>query len=157
MFRNKIPNPSKARRLEQKGDRFFEKDKFEKALQCYRDSAKFDPDRSEIYQKLSTTLEKTDKEWTQEDFEESMSWTMRQQELENPDIKWIHQKFSNEYQAVQKLLQQLMLLNNPEDEQGIIIQILNYQEKAALPILDFLLAMKNLAQHGTPPASSEEL
>ena len=155
MFRSKIPNPNKARRLEQKGDKLFGRDQFEKALEYYRKSAKFDPDRAEIYQKLATALEKTEKEWTQEDFEESMSWTMRQQELEHPDIKWVHQKFTIEYQAVQKLLQQLMLLQNPEEEQDLITQILLYEEKAALPILDFLVAMKNIAHRGTPPSSEE--
>lgn len=155
MFRSKIPNPDKARKLEQKGDKNFEKNQFEKALQFYRKSAKFDPDRAEIYQKLSAAMEKTEKEWTQEDFEESLSWTMRQQELENPDIKWVHQKFTTEYQAVQKLLQQLMLLQNPEAEQEIIVQILSFEEKAALPILDFLVAMKNVAQRGIPPSSEE--
>jgi tetratricopeptide (TPR) repeat protein len=151
MFQSKIPNPSKARKLEQRGDQLFQKDKFEKALHQYRESAKFDPDRPEIYQKLATTLEKTGREWTQEDFEESMGWTMRQQELENPDIKWVHQKFTPEYQAVQKLVQQLMLLENPEAEQPIISQILSFEDKAALPVLDFLLAMKNLAHRDAPP------
>jgi hypothetical protein len=151
MFRSKKPNPSKARKLEQKGDRLFGKNKFAGALQQYRDSAKLDPDRPELYQKLATTLEKTEKEWTQEDFEESLGWTMRQQELENPELKWVHQKFTTEYQAVQKLLQQLMLLENSEAEQQVITQILLFEEKATLPILDFLLAMKNMAHRGPPP------
>jgi tetratricopeptide (TPR) repeat protein len=151
MFRRKKLNPNKARKLEQKGDQFFEKGKFEKALDCFRKAEKLDPERPEIYQKLSTTLEKTAREWTQEDFEESMGWTMRQQELENPDIKWVHQKFTVEYQTVQKLLQQLMLMQNPEEEQQVITQILLFEEKAALPVLDFLLSMKNLAHRGAPP------
>jgi tetratricopeptide (TPR) repeat protein len=155
MLRNKTPNPNKARKLEKKGDELFKKGKFEKALQQYRESEKLDPERAEIYQKLSQTLEKVGREWTQEDFEESMSWTMRQQELEHPEIKWVHEKFTTDYQAVQKLVQQLMLLQDTELEQQIITQILSFEAKATLPLLDFLVSLKTMA-HKAPASPVEE-
>ena len=155
MLRNKIPNPSKARKLEQKGDQLFKKEKFEKALEQYREAEKLDPDRPEIYQKLSLALEKSGREWTQEDFEESMSWTMRQQELEHPELKWVYQKFTTDYQAVQKLVQQLMLLQDQELEQQIISQILSFEDKATLPLLDFLISLKTMAHKPQEPPAEE--
>lgn len=155
MFGSKIPNPRRALRLQNKGDKFFQNEKFERALEFYRKSQKWNPERPEIYRKLNSTLEKIDREWSQEDFEESLSWTMRQQELENPELKWVYQKFSVEYQNIHKLLRQLMLINNPEEEQKILVQILEYEEKAALPLLDFLLSMK-IAAHKGPEEPAEE-
>lgn len=155
MFRSKIPNPKKAQKLEKKGDRFFQKEKFEKALQYYRKSQKWDPNQPQIYQKLTESKGKIDKEWTQEDFEESMDWTMKQQELEHPEIKIVHQKFTQEYQAVQKLVQQLMLVPTADEEQQIITQILEYEEKAPLAVLDFLVSIKTLAHRGPPQPPDE--
>ncbi|MDX1387466.1 MAG: tetratricopeptide repeat protein, partial [bacterium] len=89
MFFNKGPNPNKAAKLEKKADRLVQKGKFQKALKLYRKSESLDPDRPQIYQKLHETFQKIEREWTQEDFELSMTWTMRQQELEHPEIKQV--------------------------------------------------------------------
>lgn len=142
MFRDKIPNTKKAQRLEKKGDRCIAKGKIDQALKYYEKSEKYDADRPGIYQKLIDTFEKVEKEWTQEDFDRTMSWTMRQQELEHPEIKQIHEKFTQEYQAVQKLLQKLMITEIPEEEIQIVTEILTFGEKAPQPILDFILSIK---------------
>ena len=146
MFRDKIPNPRKALRLEKKGDRLHAKGKLDKALQFYEKSEKYDPERPEIYKKLIQTLEELDQEWSQEDFDRSMTWTMRQQELEHPEIKQVHEKFTDEYHAVQKLVQKLMIIPGPEEEVKIISEIISYGEKAHLPVLDFILSIKKVAQ-----------
>ena len=95
-------------------------------------------------------------EWTENDFEDSMTWTMRQQELENPEILQVYEKFSKEYQEVQKLVQTLMLSAEPQEEGKIIHQILEYREKASLPILHFLLSVKKASSPSAGQESNED-
>lgn len=147
MFLKKIPNPKKAKRLETKADQQMMREKWGKALQYYEKSQLYDPENPDIYPKLNLALEKSKETWSQEDFEKSMSWTMKLQELENPQIKSVYEKFSAEYQEIQKLIQQLMLSLTEEEEIKITNQIIAYGDKAHRPILDFLLSIKKLGNN----------
>jgi len=146
MFKSKVPNPKKALKLEKKGDLLFNKGKFQKALKKYQKSESLNPDRPEIYKKLTETFNQMDVDWTEEDFNESMTWTIRQQELENPEVRQVYEKFSTEYQAVTKLVQQLMVSPDSNTETKLKDKILTFDKEALLPLLDFLLSIKQLAQ-----------
>lgn len=160
MFVKKGPNPKKALKFEAKGDRLSAKGKYRKALLIYEKSQQKNPDNPDIYKKLCETLNKFEHEWTEEDFSKSMTWTMKEQELENPQMKLVHEKFTVEYMEVQKLVQKLMLAPNKELETRFINKIITYGDKAQLPVLDFLLSLKNIASQEIPgeepPAGSPE-
>lgn len=151
MFGKKGPNPKKAAKLEKKGDRLLAKGKFQKAHQYYRKSEALDQERPEIYQKLHDSFQKIDQEWTQEDFEQDMAWTMRQQELENPEIKGVIERFSPEYQEVEQLIQKLMVPSDEKFEAEIVEQIIAYGDAAHRPMIDFLLTLKKMSLEPTPP------
>lgn len=150
MWFRKGPNPNKAAKLEKKGDRLAARGKFQKALKFYQKSEVLAPDRPEIYQKLHETFQKIDREWTQEDFEISMTWTMRQQELEHPEVKQVYEKFTPEYQEAQRLFQRLMISQDQEEEARIITEILEFGETGQMAAIDFILSIKKIAQG--PPA-----
>jgi tetratricopeptide (TPR) repeat protein len=142
MFRSKTPNPQKALSYEKKGDKLLEKGKTRKALIQYQKSEALDPERPEIYQKLVDTLNQLEDSWSEQDFSNSMAWTMRQQELQNPAIILEYQKLSPEYSEVQKLVQRLLLEPEEAMETQLIQEILAYGEKAPLPLLHFLISLK---------------
>ncbi len=141
-------NYSKALKLEKKGDKLVSKGKFREALIAYQESEQNFSEREEIYQKLIETLNKIEDEWSEEDFSASVTWTMRQQELQNPKIKRVHEQFSLEFQEVQKLAQQLMIATEKDMEEDLIDKIINYQEKATLPLIHFILTFKEFALRG---------
>lgn len=151
MSEKKNPDLSKALKHESKGDKLFSKDKFRQALEEYRKSEALNPDRLQIYEKLIETHRRFEHEWVEEDFSNSLTWTMRYQELQNPDLKWVHDTFTPEYQEVQKLLQALMINPDPQMEPEIIRKILSFGEKAALPLIHCILSIKKLSQESPSP------
>lgn len=142
-------------KYEKKGDQLVRKGKLRQALEKYEISEKLDPNRAEIYQKLIDTLNQMDVSWTEADFNRSMNWTLREQELKNPELKQIYEKFSAEYQAVQKLIRQLMLAPPGDAENQLIQAIIEYGEKAHLPLLDFLLSLKKMGGSPLEPEAKE--
>lgn len=157
MFFKRSPT-EKAQALEKKGDRLFAKEKFSKAFQTYEKSWEWDSERPSIYPKLIESFEKLDREWTQEDFELTLSWTMRQQELENPEIKHVHEKFTPEYQEVQKLIQQFLVSPTDVESQALREKILANHELATSALLDFLQRIKeNIQQDLSGKFEKEDL
>ncbi len=154
METNPKPDLKKALKFEEKGDKLVKKGKFREALAEFRKSEGLNPNRIEIYRKLIETLNRFEHEWKEEDFSNSMIWTMRRQELENPQIKWVHETFTLEYKEVQQLVQRLMVALDQKVEDGLIEKILTYGERATLPMLHFLLSIKALASQ--PPSESKE-
>jgi tetratricopeptide (TPR) repeat protein len=152
MFKNK-PNPEKALKLEKKGDKLLEKGKFRKALAQYQKSEALNPERKEIYEKMNKALSGFEHEWSEEDFSNSMGWAMKLQELQNPQMKRVHEKFSAEYHEVQKLVQRLMVAVDAELELQLVEKIIAYGDKAHLPVLDYLLSIKALASR---PSEAQE-
>jgi hypothetical protein len=150
----KKPDPKKALKHEAKGDKLFGKEKYREALKEYQKSETFDPSRPEIYEKLIETHGRYQHEWVEQDFSDSLSWTMRRQELQNPQIKWVHETFTPEYQEIQKLIQGLMAAMDPEREGALTTKILDFGPKAVLPLVHFLLSLKALAHSGLPGAEA---
>ncbi|MCE9623876.1 MAG: hypothetical protein K8R69_00245 [Deltaproteobacteria bacterium] len=145
----KKTDPKKALKHESKGDKLVGKGKFRDAMSEYQKSEALNPDRVEIYDKLIETQGHLENEWEEEDFANSMTWTMRRQELQNPHIRLVHETFSVEYREVHQLLQRLMMAPNEEQENTVIEKILQYGERAGLPMLHFLLSIKALARQNT--------
>ncbi len=154
MIKQKKTDPKKALKFESKGDKLVGKKKFREALKEYEKSESLNPERVEIYDKLISTHSLFEHEWREEDFSNSMSWTMRRQELQNPQIRLVHQTFSVEYREIQKLLQVLMTAADPDTENRLIERILGFGEQANLPMLHLILQVKALAteQLETPPS-----
>ncbi|MFO1464532.1 MAG: hypothetical protein U1F66_12230 [bacterium] len=157
MSQNPKTDPKKALKHEGKGDKLAGKGKFREAMTEYQKSEGLNPDRVEIYDKLIETQGCIDEqEWKEEDFANSMSWAMRRQELQNPQIKLVHETFSLEYKEVHQLLQRLMGALGEAQENALIEKILEYGERANLPMLHFLLSIKALArQNAEAPGGSE--
>ncbi len=139
-------DPKKAKKHESKGDKLAGKGKFKEAIAEYRKSEGFDSARVEIYDKLIETQNRIKEEdWHEEDFADSMTWTMRRQELLNPQLRLVHETFSVEYREVNRLIQALMAAASEEQESKIIDAILSYGEKSSLPLIHFMLSIKSMA------------
>lgn len=155
MSKSPAADPKKALKHESKGDKLAAKGKFRQAIEEYQKSESYDSERPEIYEKLVNTLNRFEHEWNEQDFSNSMTWTMRQQEILHPEMRWVHETFSVEYKEVQKLIQRLMIAMGTEVENKLVNEILNYGEKANLPMLHFLLSLKAVA--ATPPPTEGPL
>lgn len=149
-------DPKKALKHESKGDKLAAKGKFRQAIEEYQKSEMLNPDRAEIYEKLVETLNQFEHEWSEQDFSNSMTWTMRRQEILNPGMKLVHETFSVEYIEVQKLIQRLMLALGPDVENRLVDEILSYGERANLPMLHFLLSLKAVAGAPPPPEGASD-
>ena len=146
----KKTDPKKALKHEAKGDKLAKKEKFREALKEYRLSEAMNPTRPEIYEKLIETHKSFEHEWVEQDFTDSLTWTMRKQELQNPRIRWVHETFSVDYQEVKTLIQGLMTAFDPETEVKLMEKILDRGDKAVLPLLHFVLSVKSIAQGPSP-------
>lgn len=135
----------KAKEHESKGDELAGEGRFKDAVAEYRKSESLDS-RVEIYDKLIETQNRIqEEEWREEDFADSMSWTMRRQELLNPRLRLVHETFSVEYRDVSRLIQSLMAAGSEDQESNFIDAILAYGPKANLPLIHFMLSIKSMA------------
>lgn len=152
-------DPKKALQHESKGDDLVRQGKFREAVAEYKKSEALNPERPEIYEKLIETHAHHEAEWSEEDFSDSMTWTMRRQELQNPRLRLVHETFSVEYREIHRLLQSLMMAGGEEQENQCLEKILEYGETAVVPMLHFLLSIKSLTEQnpdfdpGSDPSS----
>lgn len=149
-------DPKKALKHEEKGDQLAAKENFREALAEYIASESLDPTRPEIYEKLIETHKRFEHEWVEQDFTDSLTWTMRKQELLNPQIRWVHETFTVEYQEVKTLIQGLLAAMDPETEVRYMEKILAHGDKAVLPLLHFALSVKSVAQNAPLPETGPE-
>ncbi len=145
----------KALHWENKGDQYFEKQQYEKAMEAYRKSSELNPDHPGIYEKLTRTQDLLGSEWNEEDFSETMFWVMKRQELENPQIKDLHETLSVEYAEVKALILK-MLATSSELRNSYIEKIKSYEQKAVLPLLHTLISLTEMAQQVANNSESEE-
>lgn len=144
MKTKKKKGSDRAQVTEEKGDNLFHSGNYEKALEQYRKSQAADPQNSRIYDKLITTHEKVIDVWKDKDFSESLSWTMKKQELENPKLKRVHAQMEPEWKEVSGLIQQMMKDQDEKCETEIIEKIVSYRDKALYPLLEVLLSLKRV-------------
>src|SRR5262245_55362795 len=119
------PDPKKAGRLIDAGDRHTKRKQLAKALKAYRDALKADPNNPLLYQKLIETKERMPEEWSEEDFSETMAWTMKKQELENPTLKDVHEVLTPEYHEIRQTIVK-MITTPPEMRDPLIAKVKGY-------------------------------
>lgn len=100
---------TKAETAEEKGDKAYAKKKYARALGHYRKAQKSNPGNAAIYEKLVNAHRQKPGEWTEADFAESLEWTMKKQELENPSLKKVHERLDPD-KAKAALLEILLTL-----------------------------------------------
>lgn len=140
----KKKNKIKLQQNEEKGDKYLKKKNFKKALQNYRKVLELDENYLPVYDKLIEAHTKIKSEWSDADFSDSLSWTMKKQELENPQVKRIHAQLEPEWKEVFKLIQQLMAAKDEKSETDCVEKIAVCRDKAVYPLIEVLLSFKKL-------------
>ena len=146
MLGRKTSKFDQALRLEKKGDQFFDRGKFAEAFKYYQRAEALNTERPEIYRKLQETFERLDQDWSEEDFSLSMSWTLRQQQLENPGLIQVYEKFSPEYKMIYATAQRLLVTPPGPLEDELKNELFALGDKATLPLLDLILEIKKILQ-----------
>ena len=131
-----------AKQLETKGDKLFKQEKYAQALKAYEAAAGCDSENPELYQKLIETHGRSTEEWNVEEFTRELAWTMQQQELENPRLTRLHEQLSPEFKTITELIFQLAATAEEEAEEVCIDQIMAHGEKALVPLIQFIRALK---------------
>ncbi|MBU4484248.1 hypothetical protein KKA47_02375 [bacterium] len=139
----KKQNPDKAKKLEAKGDNLFNKGKHKRALKKYKKALKYNSECSSLYEKLIQAQDQVGGEWGKEEFSESLDWLMKKQEIENPNLKQVHERLTPEWELVSDLIIKLINVKNMEDQDKLIRKIRDFGEAAVQPLIDFILSMKN--------------
>jgi len=128
------------------GDLHRNQKKYKKALSSYEAALKIDPKQVTVYDRLIETHQMLDHEWTNEDFTKSLEWTMKKQELENPQIKRIHAKLAPEWKKIIALIERLLQSLDDTADIVIIEQIASYGDRAIYPLIEALLSIKHKRQ-----------
>lgn len=138
----------KADKYETAGDALVAKGDYKKALKRYRQAAKEDPDRPCLYDKLVEAHEKSKGDWKKEDFAESLSWTMRKQELEEPAIRQVHAKLLPEWKKAVEMA--LKVVGAPDDEKlpKLIEELVAMGEIGTRVLIELLRLAKNSNERG---------
>lgn len=147
-------DPKKAASLEAKGDQLAEKEKFQKAMKAYRGAQEANPENPAIYEKLVETQMHLKEDWDEKEFFESMTWTMKKQELENPGLSEVYETLGPEYREIQSIITQ-MLVTEPEAREPLIQKIKGFGIKALRPLLDTLLSIDAMARGIVPSQPSD--
>ncbi len=127
-----------------KGDKHASKNKFDKALKEYKKAKDLDPENKEIYSKLVDTHKKATIEWNETDFTESLEWTMKLQELENPKMKRLHAQMTPEWKRINGLIRLLLETKEEAEETDFVEKISAYGKEAVYPLVEFILQFKRL-------------
>lgn len=136
----------KAKTFASKGDKLFAKKKFRAAYDFYKKAFFFDETSLALCEKLIKVMDEFKDDWSEEDFVENVYWAMRSKELSDPTFKRIHFRAEPEFQAVTRLVQNMLKANTKETETKAVEAIVAYGEKALYPLIEFILTFKNLAQ-----------
>ena len=154
-FFKKSPN-EKANDLEQKGDRLLAKGNFAKAYQCYHQAVELDESRSHLFDKLIQILEDNQDEWDEEHFAHSVHWQMQKQEAEDPTFKRIHARNDPEHQIITSLIKNMLSAKTQKEETEFIEEIAEFQGLATYPLIDFILAFKEISSKPKTSKQNDE-
>lgn len=139
------PDPKKADKLEAKGDKLFAKGKYKKALEKFKKALEYDPDRTNLYDKLMQAHDQTSKEWEVGDFIDSVEWAMKKQEGENPAIKKVYAKLAPEWDEAKSLLLQIISASDENEIELFTKKLCSFGELGTRAAIDMLLDIKNAA------------
>lgn len=112
----------KALKFEAEADKLASKGKYKQAIKKYEKALKHDPDRSGIYDKLVSVRDKMPGEWEVSDFIESVSWTMKKQELDEPIMRQVHAKLSPEWQKASDLALKVLIASEDDKDLPKLIE-----------------------------------
>jgi len=144
---------TKADRLEAAGDRLASKGQYKKALKKYQEAAKQDPNRLSLYDKLVDARDKMGDEWQMDDFVESLSWTMKKQELEEPAIRQVHAKLQPEWKKATELALKIILAPEVGNLPKIIEELVGYGEIGTRVLIEIIRSTrKNKTDRDDPPS-----
>ena len=141
---------SKSAKHEAKGDSLAEKGKHAKAVKEYRKALDIDPENERILEKLIRARDMDPGEWGVEDFADSVGWTMKKQEKENPSIRQVHPKLAPEWMKAYSMAVEIL---SEEDEGRLgerIEKLAAMGEIATRATIGLLLDIRN-----SPPADDE--
>lgn len=150
MIRKKSPQ-QKAQTLEKKGDQQSQQNNHRKAMKHYREAVDLHPEHAPLYQKLIDTQKLLEHEWEEGDLADTISWTMKLQELENPALRLNHARLTPEWNDTIALIKTLMIIPEGEEEDRLISKILDLGDKALPAALDFLLTFKKARKAAEAP------
>lgn len=138
---------SNSRKHIELGNQYFESGDFKNALVEFREAVNQGSDQVFVYEKMIEAHKKSVDNWTESDFAESLTWTMKLQELRNPHFKRINARVTPEWKEISLLVKQLLQTKSSKDEDVLIEKILVYGESAVYPLLDFLLSFKSFGKN----------
>lgn len=131
---------------ELKGDEWRAKGNLKKALEAYRKALADDATRVALYDKLLSLLDDNKGAWSEEDFADSVYLTMKRQELLDPTFKRIHARSEPDFAEITKLIKKMFAADCQAAETDCVEKIAAYGDAAVYPLLDFLIAFKELSQ-----------
>lgn len=137
---------NKSFKNELKGDQWRARGNSKKALEAYRKALEDDDSRVALYDKLLSLLDENKGTWSEEEFTDSVYFTMKRQELLDPTFKRIHARSDPDFAEVTKLIKKLFAANEQALETDCVEKIASYGEGAVYPLLDFLLTFKDLGK-----------
>lgn len=132
---------TKAKRHETKGDSLMAKGKAEAALKEYKKATRELP-TPEIYDKMHAAKDALTLKWDKEDFVESLTWTMQQQELIHPPIKQVHARLTPEWKTATDHAMQILLIDDDEKLGKVIEEMVEMGEIATRALIGILLNLK---------------
>lgn len=139
-------NHEKMLKLELKGDQWLKKGKLKDAFKSYRKALTLDSEHLPLYDKLIESQKKLGKELTHEEFAESLGWTMKKQELENPAIKRVHAKLEPEWNEIMEAAKQMMMVIDEKTETECVEKIAAHGSLAVYPLVEMLLTFKKFGK-----------
>lgn len=142
------PKTDRAQNLEAKGDRLRKKKSYQQALEAYRQAQTLNPLRVELYDKLIECHGHVADQFNDQDFAETLSWTMQKQELEHPRLKRVHAHFAPEWKDVSGLIHKMILSADDAQVDDLVEKIVAYGEKALYPLVDLVLRLKSMGKKG---------
>lgn len=130
-----------------KGDELMASKKAKKALKEYRRAMEIDPDTDGLYDKLIHAHDEATCDWDVEDLAESVSWTMKKQEKENPYLKQVHAKLSPEWKKASELAIRIMMTEDGENAKKLTEELVAMGEIATRALVGLLSDFKKVAKH----------
>jgi tetratricopeptide (TPR) repeat protein len=142
-------NPQKALKLEAKGEALMAKGSIKRALKKFRKAIEYDPERESIYDKLVKAKDMLPVNWDLEDFIESLDWTMKKQERENPCLRQVHARLSPEWEKARELVIMIVATADPQKRSKLIEDLVLTGEAGLRAAIDLLVEINEAASQTT--------
>lgn len=144
----------KSLKHEKEGDRHRDKGSHRKAIASYRKALDFDEMNIVLLEKLTAALDACKEAWTEADFADSMTWTMRRQELVDPVFKRINARGTPEYKEAATFIKTMLTAKTRDDETAAVESLVALGADALYPLVDYLLTFKDVGRNPVKPKIS---